>query len=224
MEESAAVSRIQYGDVSDERSLVERAQHDLLNPISSILGLGETLRARGAALDDATIRSFGESIARQAARLEAMVRDLARAARLLREEITASVSDVAVGEVVAEFVSERVRSDVPSGLRVRADTALLADVLRRLVENALEYSPEEVVITAGPGFLEVTDNGPGFDDEGLRAAFEALRSGTNTRNERGDGLGLGLFIARKLVEAQGGRLTARSSPGEGSVFRVELPA
>ena len=223
MEESAAVSRNHSDDGPDERSLVERAQHDLLNPISSILGLGETLRMRGSDLDDATIRSFGESVARQATRLEAMIRDLGRATRLLREEVTAPVSDVSVAEVVGAVVSERVRADVPAGLTVRADPDLLGDVLRRLVANALEYSTGEVVVTAAVGFIEVSDHGPGFTGEALEGAFDPLNAGSNTRNERGAGLGLGLFIARKLVEAQGGRLSARSAPGEGSTFRIDLP-
>jgi two-component system sensor histidine kinase KdpD len=220
VEESPAVSRIHP---DDDRSLVERAQHDLLNPISSILGLGETLRARGSDLDDSTIRSFGESIARQAARLEAMVRDLGRASRLLREDLAASVSEVAVADVVGPLATDRVRADVPDGLDVHADAVLLSDVLARLIENALEYSTGEVVIAAGPGFIEVTDRGPGFDEGGLAASFDPLRTGTNTRNERGPGVGLGLFIARKLVEAQGGTLSARSAPGEGATFRIDLP-
>ena len=207
----------------DDRSLVERAQHDLLNPISSILGLGETIRARGAGLDDATLRSFGESIARQAARLEAMVRDLGRATRLLREEISAAIDEVRVGDVVGPLVAERVRAEVPDDLTVRADAALLADALRRLVENALEYSTDQVVISAGPGFVEVSDHGPGFDEAGLAASFEPLKPGTNTRNERGAGLGLGLFIARTLVEAQGGTLTGHSDGAHGATFRIELP-
>jgi signal transduction histidine kinase len=221
VEQSPAVSRFHP---DDDRSLVERAQHDLLNPISSILGLGETIRARGADLDDATLRSFGESIARQASRLETMVRDLGRATRLLREEVVADLEEVRVGDVVGPLVEDRVRVEVPPGLTVRGDAVLLADAVRRLVENALEYSAGEVVIIAGPGFIEVTDGGPGFDQEGLAASFEPLRAGTNTRNERGGGLGLGLFIARKFVEAQGGTLTARSAHGEGATFRVELPS
>jgi two-component system, OmpR family, sensor histidine kinase KdpD len=220
VEESPAVSRFHP---DDDRSLVERAQHDLLNPIASILGLGETIRARGSDLDDATLRSLGESIARQAARLEAMVRDLGRATRLMREEITADLGAVRLEEVVGPLTRDRVRAEVPAGLTVRADATLLGDALRRLVENALEYSAAEVVIGAGPGFIEITDQGPGFDEEGLAAAFAPLTAGINSRNERGSGLGLGLFIARKLVEAQGGTLTARSAGGKGATFRVDLP-
>jgi two-component system, OmpR family, sensor histidine kinase BaeS len=213
------VSRSRSDD--DDRSLVERATHDLLNPVSSLLGFGETLRTRGASLGDDTIRSFGESIARQAARLQHSIRDLSLASRLLRERQAVEIADVPVAELVA--VTERVTVDVPDGLRVRADRDALAEAIGRLVANALAFSDTGVTLRAGAGWIEVADGGTGFAPEGLASAFEPLSAGTNARNERADGVGLGLFIARKLVEAQGGTLTATSAPGEGSVFRIDLP-
>jgi signal transduction histidine kinase len=222
----AAVNRRRpSGD--DDRSLVERAAHDLLNPISAILGLGETLRSRGASLGDEAVRSFGDSIARQATRLEQAIRDLARASLLLRALPEPETSEVPVAEIVASLAGERVTVSVPDGITVRADRALMASALARLVENALEYSAGTVEIRAGSDgsvWIEVADGGTGFTEEALREAFEPLAAGSNARNERGGGLGLGLFIARKLVEAHGGTLTATSAPGEGSVFRIELPA
>ena len=84
-------------------------------------------------------------------------------------------------------------------------------------------SVRERVYTPGPR----TPPGPAWPS-GLWTALpppppEPLAPGTNARNERGRGLGFGLYIARRLLEAQGGTLTAVSSPGEGSVFRIELP-
>jgi signal transduction histidine kinase len=213
-------------NVDEDASLIERATHDLLNPIASLLGLGETLASRGADLDDATLRSFGTSVARQAGRLEAAVRDLARAAMLGRGDLPVSPAEVSVTGIVSDLASERVRVDAPDGLTASADAGLLSDALTRLVGNALQFSGAEVSVRAGRNggpWIEVEDRGTGFTDESLAQAFEPLSAGANTRNDRG-GLGLGLYIARRLVEAQGGTLTARSTPGEGSVFRIELPA
>lgn len=206
----------------DDRSLVERATHDLLNPVSSILGLGETLRARGAGLGDEAIRSFGVSISRQAGRLESSIRDLAIASRLLRGDPDVSPDRVDVAAMLAVVTVDRVRVEVPSGTVLRADEEMLADVLRRLIANALEFSSGDVVVRAGDGWIEVADEGTGFDEGGLSRAFEPFAAGVNARNDRGSGLGLGLFIARRYVEAQGGRLTATSTPGRGSTFRIEL--
>ena len=215
----AAVSR----PVDDDGTLLEQSTHDLLNPVASILGLGDTIRSRGSQLDDATLRQFGESIARQAARLEAAIRDLVRATRLLRRDPGSAAQGVLLADLVGELASDRVRVAIPPGILIETDPILLGDVIRRLVENALEHSSEEVVVTGGRAWIEVVDRGIGFTAEGLETAFEPLSAGANAKGERGSGLGLGLYIARRLVEVMGGRLTAKSAPGEGSTFRVELP-
>ena len=207
----------------DDRSLLERATHDLLNPVSSILGLAETIRERGSTLGEDTLKQFGESIARQSIRLEAGIRDLIRATKLLVGDPAVSMETVHLGDVVAGASAERVRVSVESGASLKADPLRLADVVRRLIENALEFSMGEVVVTGGDGWLEVADEGTGFAPEGLARAFEPLSAGANAKNERSSGLGLGLYIARRLVEAMGGSLTATSEPGKGSVFRISLP-
>jgi signal transduction histidine kinase len=203
---------------------VERSTHDLLNPISSILGFGETLRARGESLGDETIRSFGASIARQAARLEGAIRDLGLVSRLLRETPVAHPIDFDLKTMLVAAAPDRVRVEAPAGVIVAADQDLLEGALGRLIANALEFSEGEVVVRAGEGWIEVADTGIGFEPDGLSRAFEPFAAGANARNERGPGLGLGLYIARRLIEAQGGRLTATSDAGRGSVFRIALGA
>jgi signal transduction histidine kinase len=220
VEDLVAVSR----RTDDDASLIERATHDLLNPVASILGLAETIRARGAELDDETLKTFGSSISRQVTRLESSIRDLGRASRLLREGLSIDAQSVSLDDVMATFARDRLQVEASSESAVLADPFLLADVLSRLVDNALAYSNAEVIVRASRGWIEVADSGTGFTAEGLAAAFEPLSAGTNARGERSDGLGLGLFIARRLVEAMGGTLTATSAPGEGSVFRISLPS
>jgi len=221
--ETAAVSR----SGPDDRSLVERSVHDLLNPVSAVLGLGETLRARGVELGDDAVRKFGESIARQAARLEGAIRDLSRAERIIRGRPDIAAQDVSAREVLQPFAGDRVTVKVESGARLHADPVVIADAVGRLVSNALEFSDGPVAISAGTTgertWIEVVDRGTGFSPDALEHAFEPLSPGTNARNQRGGGLGLGLFIARGLVEAHRGTLTATSMPGEGSTFRIELP-
>ena len=99
---------------------------------------------------------------------------------------------------------------------------------RRVASPARRQKVSRLSAAGGGGatgtvWIEIADHGPGFEPGALEDAFEPLAPGTNARNERGSGLGLGLFIARRLVETHRGRLTARSAPGEGSVFRIELP-
>ena len=208
----------------DDRSLIERAAHDLLNPISAILGLGETIESRGNGLGDDTIRAFGASIARQAGRLDRAVRDLELTSVLLRGDPQCAIADVPAERLIGSFASDRVRVVFADGLALRADPDLMVGALRRLIENAIEFSEGEVVVRVGETWIEVVDTGIGFTPEGLAHAFEPLSPGTNARNERGSGLGLGLYIARRLVAVQGGTLTATTEPGKGSVFRIDLPA
>lgn len=219
-----AVSR----ETAHDETLVERATHDLLSPVTSILGLGETIRARAGELGVETLRAFGDSIARQARRMEAAVRDLALASRLLREGTPVVREEVHLAELLEMVSGERIRVEVANRISVRADLRLLADALRRLVANAVEFSSEEVVVRAlgAPDrvSIEVVDLGVGFTEGGLRTAFEPIAgAGANVRRERGPGLGLGLFIARRSVELQGGTLEAESVAGAGSTFRIVLP-
>lgn len=207
----------------NDDTLLERATHDLLNPVASILGLSETIRERGADLGDAVLKQFGESISRQSARLEAGVRDLIRATRLQRRDPGVAAQRVALVDVLGGTGSERVRTELEPDAHVQADPVLLADVVRRLLENALDYSTGDVVVRGGPGWIEVADEGVGFTPEGLDRAFEPLSAGANAKAERGPGLGLGLYIARRLVEAMNGKLTATSEAGKGSAFRISLP-
>jgi signal transduction histidine kinase len=186
------------------------------------LGLGETLRARGAGLGDETIRSFGTSIARQATRLEGAIRDLSFVSRVLRADPVVHTTDVDLSAMLGAAASDRVRVESAAGVIVLADHELLADALGRLIANALEFSEGEVVVRAGEGWIEIIDAGTGFEPEGLARAFDPFAAGSNSRNERGPGLGLGIYISRRLVEAQGGRLSATSEPGRGSVFRIDF--
>ena len=191
----AAVSRPH----DDDGSLLEQATHDLLNPVSSMLGLAETIRARGASLGDEILKQFGESIARQSIRLEAGIRDLIRATRLERRDPGVSIQGVTLADVVAGASAERVRVSVSPDAQVQADPVLLADAVRRLIDNALEFSSGEVVVSEGDGWIEIADQGTGFTAEGLAGAFEPLSAGANATGERSSGLGLGLYFARRLV-------------------------
>jgi signal transduction histidine kinase len=111
--------------------------------------------------------------------------------------------------------------------RALADPDRLERIVVNLLTNALKYSPPGTEVTisveegeGGPA-LAVRDRGPGIAPADLPHLFERFFRGD--RGCGGPGLGLGLFISRRLVEAHGGRIGVESRPGEGSTFRVELP-
>ena len=111
------------------------------------------------------------------------------------------------------------------------DSTTLERVFANLVHNALKFTPEtgRVVVSARPQsagaeevLVEVRDTGPGIAPEELPFLFEKYRRAAATRKQ--EGTGLGLFIVKTLVEAQGGRIEVESRLGSGTCFRVLLPA
>jgi two-component system sensor histidine kinase MtrB len=108
------------------------------------------------------------------------------------------------------------------------NAAKLRVALRNIVANALKYSPDTSTVTVSVGCaggrcsIAVEDRGAGIDGDDLRHIFERdYRADSQRRGAPGHGLGL--FIARQIVEAHGGRITVESTPGAGSIFRIDLP-
>jgi signal transduction histidine kinase len=119
--------------------------------------------------------------------------------------------------------------DIPIPVRVRVDPGALQQILGHLIENAVKYSPSggEITLRAGVGvgvaILEISDQGIGLPEEGTDLIFEPFHRGGGPSGVSKPGVGLGLYIVRKLVEAMGGSITAQGKPGEGSTFTVRLP-
>jgi two-component system, OmpR family, phosphate regulon sensor histidine kinase PhoR len=236
-------------DISDlrqadrvRRDFVANVSHELRTPLTAVRGYVEAL-LDGAA-DGPSARPFLEIISRHTFRMERLVRDLLRLARLdagqaPREHVPCPVSALFAG-VEADLVpllesrSVRVRHEIaPEAETVHGDPAALHDALRNLLENAVNYSPEGGVVVMGSrrqgdrALLTVTDEGPGVPEADLGRVFERFYrvDKARSRGERDPGgTGLGLAIVKHLVELQGGRVTAANTGERGAVFTVELPA
>jgi signal transduction histidine kinase len=232
-----AFPRLEDGQVVGHQGVVqdvtavreaERARHeflamvtqDLRSPITTILGLGVTLEAYAEELSGERIRRTGASIRRQAERISRVADDLYEVSRLESHSLrlTLRPTDVA-GAVDAALTAledpSGVEIEVPEGLEVLADARRLELIVASLVENALNHGAPPVVVEAWEereGIdLVVTDAGPGVAAAAIPTLF--------TR----PGSGIGLFLARGLAEAMGGRVAYEPGPGgRGSTFRVHL--
>lgn len=208
--------------------------HDLQTPLTSIGALAAELRANDAV--PLSARSDLDTITHQAERLRRMVGQLLVASRLEAGVFTPQVDVFALPPLV-ERTWAALRSDRPFGLVVTGRTHLavgdadrVEQVLWALLDNALKYSPPrspiEVRIQQGDGSIEMTvrDRGSGMDAETLLHAFDQFYRAGDARRLAPDGSGIGLYMARGLIQAMGGSVAITSALGEGTTVTVRLPA
>ena len=223
------------------RDFVANVSHELRTPLTAVRGYVEALLDGGS--DAASSRRFLEIISRHTMRMERLVRDLLRLARLdagqePRETVACSVSALFVGVegdllTTLEARDVRVEHEIAADTQtVHGDPAGLHDLLRNLLENAVNYSPEGGVVTMAAHrsgrsvVITVSDQGPGIPETDLPRVFERFYrvDKARSRSDRDPGgTGLGLAIVRHLVELHGGRVTAANGRERGAVFTVELP-
>ena len=218
------------------RDFVANVSHELRTPLTAIRGYLEALREDPS--DTTNTERFIDIIWRQTTRMERLVSDLLRLARLdarqealeqascdVRQIFYAVVADLTPS---IEAKRQRVILDVPDECRVSADPAKLHDVIRNLVENAVNYSPDDAEIrlranrAGGSCQIEVIDSGPGLPAGDLTRVFERFYRVDKSRSR--PGTGLGLAIVKHLVELHGGTVVAVNRPEGGAVFTVTLPA
>jgi two-component system phosphate regulon sensor histidine kinase PhoR len=224
------------------RDFVANVSHELRTPLTAVRGYVEALLDGPSDVDDT--RRFLETIARHTHRMERLVRDLLRLARLdagheIVERVTCPVESLFSGVVaeLSDLIDARRQQLVvdiaPDAAAIPGDPAKLHDALRNLVENATNYAPEETAIVlrsvrhGGRVILTVADHGPGIPDADLPRVFERFYrvDKARARHTRDPGgTGLGLAIAKHLIEVHGGSVRAANRPEGGAVFTVELPA
>jgi len=220
------------------RDFVANVSHELRTPLTAIRGYIEALIDEPP--DLAGTRRFLEVIARHSARMERLVTDLLRLARLDAGQETLEIAPCDVGQTFSAVQAdlspaiETRRQQVAVCVHDRARTALadpvkLHDIVRNLVENAVNYSPEgsdirlESIRRDGAVEIVVSDSGPGIPPADLARVFERFYRVDKARARPG-GTGLGLAIVRHLVELHGGSVRAENRPEGGARFTVTLRA
>jgi two-component system, OmpR family, sensor histidine kinase MtrB len=211
--------------------------HDLRNPLSA-LKMSTALAGQGP--QEASPERLQRTLTlvrRQVAALDRMVGDLLDAARIEAGRLELHLEERDARELVRSVVElfeasrqgHELRLSLPdTPVPLRCDGTRLEQVLNNLVSNALKYSPTgtcvEVTVSCHPGeaLLSVTDRGIGLSPEAQRLLFSPFMRATNAR-DCAPGAGLGLSVARRIVEAHGGRIEVESQPGQGATFRVRLP-
>jgi len=223
------------------RDFVANVSHELRTPLTAVRGYVEALL--DGVTDPADERRFLETIARHAFRMERLVRDLLRLARLDAgqepvDKVACPIDSLFTG-VIADVSSEldarsqRVVQQVdPEATVVTGDPAKLHDALRNLLHNATNYAPEgsEIVLASARRdhriVLSVADSGPGIPESDLPRIFERFYRVDKARSRHTrdpGGTGLGLAIVKHLVGLHGGKVAAANRPEGGAVFTLEIP-
>ncbi len=234
-------TRAERADQS-RRALIVNVSHELRTPIANISGHVESLlMSESQSANEENTRHYLEIVAREAERLSSLVDDLLALARADADELKLDVRPIAAGDVVEEVYQSLaplamrdrqvkvVRSVAPELPPALADRDRLAQVLLNLVRNAITYTPSGGIVSislsredASHLAITVADTGIGIPPEDLARVFDRFYRADASRTRASGGFGLGLSIARDLVQAMGGTISAASAPGEGSQFRVVL--
>jgi signal transduction histidine kinase len=212
--------------------------HDLRNPLHALLMASNLVRPDDPMPSEPVVRQLFERVRRSVHKLDRMVGDLLDSARVESGQLDLKlerVDAVALATQVVDLFSDvsrrhRLRLAAPAEpVWVWCDGGRLEQVLGNLASNAIKYSPDggDVSLAVEPRRDEVcfsvSDTGLGMTEQELAHLFEPFRRSARVAADI-PGVGLGLFVVRRIVEAHGGSLQVESRPGAGSTFRVTLPA
>ena len=208
--------------------------HDLRSPLAAILLNAELLKRT----DEPSVQASARGVERSAMRMRRLIDDLLDAVKMEKGQFRIEpaehdpvhiVEDAVLGvQAAADAKAVRIAVRAPQeGLRLRCDRVRLTQALSNLLSNAVKFSPEGGLVevaartSAAELAIAVKDGGPGIAEGDLPHIFGRYWQAAATAHQ---GTGLGLYIAKSIAEAHGGRIEVASRPGQGTEFVLRLPA
>lgn len=212
--------------------------HELKTPVALIKGYAGTLRREDANWDKATIRNSLKVIEEEADRLTELIENLLAASKLQAEGMRINIGDVRLDTLAARSVERfqtqtpihHLKLDFPPNFpSVQGDQTRLRQVIDNLINNAIKYSPAGGEIRISGKFddhsvtIAVSDPGVGISEEQLEHIFERFYRVDDALSRKTQGTGLGLYLARAVIDAHHGTIEVDSQVGKGSTFRFTIP-
>ena len=211
--------------------------HELKTPVALIKGYAGTLRREDAQWDPSVVKDSLAVIEEEADRLTSLIEDLLDASRLQAGGLTPNYCEVDL-PTLAGRVAERLGRQFPDRVlrtdfsadfpEISADEERIGQVISNLISNAIKYSPAGTPVdilgraAADQVTVTVADQGYGIEAEDAPHVFERFYRGPSAA-KRTKGAGLGLYLAKAVVEAHGGKIWVESQPGKGTQVSFTLP-
>lgn len=222
------------------RELVANVSHDLRTPLASLHGYLETLLLKDGTLTPEEHRTYLEIANRHSERLGKRVSELFELAKLDSQETRPRIEPFSLSELVQDVVQKfrlsaenkkiRLRAELRGDLPfVSADIGLIERVLENLIENALRHTPEDGRVTISLTkvddriTVQTADTGSGIPYEEIPHIFDRFYRVDPNRSEGSDGAGLGLAIAKRILDLHGSVIRAESAVDGGAIFTFSLP-
>jgi signal transduction histidine kinase len=241
LSERAKAGQVRAERASEAKSrLLANVAHEIKSPVGGVIGIGELWKTGQLGAVTSTQAEMAEMLVRTARQVETLAHDLLDVARAESGAVKVELRPTDVPGVLEDVrramalrpEAEALRLDVISegdGLVALADSQRLTQVISNLASNAVKYGGAggQVIFRASRIYdgvrIEVIDRGPGLSPEKQTQLFEPFNR-LGLERSTVEGHGIGLALAKRLVELQGGSIGVISAPGEGATFWVELPA
>lgn len=216
---------------------ISLVSHQIRAPLTNMLGAVARMED-GCGTPNSTCSTMFTIVNQQVARLERLVQRVLHAIRIEAEELRIHPEPLSLMPFLHQILDQaktrpngrKIHIPIKHGLpMILADRDHLSEVMTNLLDNADKYSPEgtDVMIDVRASqeevIISIRDQGPGIPDRDLEQIFKKYYRSDNSDSQRSYGYGLGLFVCRSLIEAQGGRIWAENHHKGGSIFSVALP-
>ncbi len=218
-----------------QKDFISSVSHEFKTPIASIRGFAQMLQMPG--LTEEQKAEYIGLIARESERLSRLSETLLRLSALEQQTAPASLSTFSLDEQLRQVILRleptwgakniNWQLELDEEVTIVSDEAMLSHVWINLIQNAIKFSPEGSAIEArvsaekGRAVVEIQDHGCGMDAQTITRIFDRFFQADRSRRQ--EGVGLGLALVKRILDIMGGDVKVRSTPGEGSTFRVTLP-
>lgn len=222
---------------NNTKVLITDISHQLKTPLASIRMCHELSRAEDLLEEER--REFLETETREIQNLETLLDELVKLSRLENQMIQINPEKNSIRQTVTEAVSQvfmkayekqiEISLEMEKDAEIFHDRKWTAEALTNVLENAVKYSDTGTSITIRVSYLpanvliEVDDEGMGIQEEELHKIFRRFYRGDRAKERVKDGAGVGLYLARSIIEQQGGTIVARRKQSQGTIFKIMLP-